>query len=165
MRGIFTRAEAERVASKMHGIASPARQQNDGFAHLTPVEQVSCLELSRYMRNQLLRDSDVMSMASGLELRVPFVDSVLVEKLFSIAPEVRLRTGKQLLLEAVPEVPQWIREQPKRGFRFPFQEWLASDWKEPFEALESKAGMPLDNWYEKWSLFLLEHAAKRIQQK
>mgnify|MGYP003406866408 CR=1 FL=1 len=32
------------------------------------------LEISRYTRNQLLRDSDVMSMFWGLQLRVPLVD-------------------------------------------------------------------------------------------
>ena len=42
-----------------------------------PRDVVSRLEITRYMRNQLLRDSDVMSMACGIELRVPFLDSEL----------------------------------------------------------------------------------------
>ncbi len=46
-------------------------------------QKVSALELSWYMRNQLLRDSDWAGMAHSLEIRVPFVD---VELLRSIAP-------------------------------------------------------------------------------
>src|SRR5205823_851520 len=43
------------------------------------VNAVSYLELTQYMRNVLLRDADVMSMAHSLEVRVPFLDHELVE--------------------------------------------------------------------------------------
>ena len=49
-----------------------------------PVNRVSYLESHWYMRNTLLRDSDFMSMAHGLELRVPFLDRALVEACFRI---------------------------------------------------------------------------------
>ncbi len=42
---------------------------------------ISRLELTRYMKNQLLRDSDVMSMHWSMELRVPFVDRLVVDAL------------------------------------------------------------------------------------
>ena len=37
------------------------------------------LEVANYMSNMLLRDSDVMSMAHGLELRAPFLDTAVME--------------------------------------------------------------------------------------
>lgn len=40
--------------------------------------QASWIEMNLYMQNQLLRDSDVMSMAHGIEIRVPFLDSNFV---------------------------------------------------------------------------------------
>ena len=43
--------------------------------------QVAALESCWYMRNQLLRDTDWSSMAHGLEVRVPFVDICLLERL------------------------------------------------------------------------------------
>ena len=82
----------------------------------------SLYELCAYMQNQLLRDSDSMSMAWSLELRVPFVDSDFFASALAIAPELRLQHGKQLLIQAVPELPDWVVNQPKRGFRFPFDE-------------------------------------------
>ena len=77
-------------------------------------------ELEFYMRNQLLGDSDCMSMAWGLELRVPLVDSFFYTQLLKIPEKWRLEQGKKMLIDAVPELPQWVVEQPKKGFRFPF---------------------------------------------
>ena len=89
------------------------------IADPTTRDAVSRLELARYMRNQPLRDGDTMSMASGLELRVPFLDGPLVDTLSAIPARHRLQPAKKLLLEAVPEIPNWVVEQPKRGFMFP----------------------------------------------
>ena len=55
----------------------------------TPEDTISRLELTRYMRNQLLRDSDVMSMAQSIELRVPFLDHRLVEDVLSLPQAVK----------------------------------------------------------------------------
>ena len=108
------------------------------------------------MRNQLLRDSDVMSMAWGLELRVPFVDRELLENLAGVPASLRLRAGKKMLLEAVPEVPEWVSNRPKRGFLFPFEQWLGGDWKELFEGAVKRSPVRAQTWYQKWSLFVFE---------
>src|SRR5205085_11042651 len=95
MRGIFTPREADALlkqydpAGGIGGHRPPLQRKSgsplqekmehpDGaYYHIptqpTLADEVSYLELTRYMRNQLLRDSDVMSMAWSLELRVPFV--------------------------------------------------------------------------------------------
>jgi asparagine synthase (glutamine-hydrolysing) len=113
------------------------------------------------MRNQLLRDSDVMSMAWGLELRVPFVDRVLVDALERIPASVRLAPGKQLLLDAVPEIPPWIAQQPKRGFSFPFEHWIQDEWGDVFRRIEGRSPVPLKTWYQRWSLLALESFLER----
>jgi asparagine synthase (glutamine-hydrolysing) len=116
------------------------------------MDAVSFLELSRYMRNQLLRDSDVFSMAHGLELRVPFVDIRLFRTLATVPAAVRLRHGKKLLIEAVPEIPLWVRDQAKRGFRFPFQEWMHEDFADILASVERRTTVPLVTWYRRWAL-------------
>ena len=120
-------------------------------------DEVSELELSRYMRNQLLRDSDVMSMAWGLELRVPLVDQPLVETLATIPSDLRLAPGKQLLTQAVPELPNWLINQPKRGFYFPFPDWIDRDWHPCFAQVDRFQTIQLEPWYRRWSLALLEY--------
>lgn len=151
-RGIFTEPEARELARALTGIdPGPADWRLDGLPADT-ADAVSYLELTRYMRNQLLRDSDVFSMAHGVELRVPFVDARLFDALSAIPAQIRLRRGKQLLLEAVPEVPAWVRNQPKRGFRFPFQEWLTGDFSETLAAADATTTIPLVAWYRRWAL-------------
>jgi asparagine synthase (glutamine-hydrolysing) len=120
-------------------------------------EAVADCELRLYMRNQLLKDSDVMSMAHGLELRVPFVDSNLLQRIGSIPPELRLRSGKQLLLEAVPEIPDWVKKRSKQGFAFPFEKWLSQRWDGPFAEVSRRLPNKNVTWYQKWCLFMLDN--------
>jgi asparagine synthase (glutamine-hydrolysing) len=112
------------------------------------------------MRNQLLRDSDVMSMSCGLELRVPFADHTLVDTVASVPAARRLQPGKRLLVDAVPEIPDWVAGRPKRGFVFPFEQWLLSEWKDWFRTVDERYPVPLLNWYRRWSLLALENFIK-----
>lgn len=85
------------------------------------------LEMRRYMHDQLLRDSDVFSMAHSLELRVPLIDHKVVEIARASPFEQRIRHGmnKPLLVDAVPGgLMSEIAQRPKRGFVFPFEHWL-----------------------------------------
>jgi asparagine synthase (glutamine-hydrolysing) len=150
-RGIFTPTEAEALAGHLAGEAAAADWT---LADLPdePRDAVSRLEITRYMGYQLLRDSDVYSMAQGLELRVPFVDVRLIRSLSEIPPAIRLRQGKQLLLEAVPEIPDWIRNQRKAGFRFPFQRWMESGCGEIMEEAKRESPVELKEWYRTWAV-------------
>ncbi len=151
-RGIFTEPEAKELARLLTGRdAGPADWSLEDLPD-DPADAVSFLELTRYMRNQLLRDSDIFSMAHGLELRVPFVDVRLFNSLAAIPASVRLRQGKQLLLEAVPEIPAWVRNQPKHGFSFPFEEWMQGKFGELLAAADKKTTVPLVTWYRRRAL-------------
>jgi asparagine synthase (glutamine-hydrolysing) len=151
-RGIFTETEARELAQSLTGNdPGPAEWAIEGLPD-NPADIVSYLELTRYMRNQLLRDSDAFSMAHGLELRVPFVDARLFDALAAIPASVRLRSGKQLLLDAVPEIPAWVRNEPKRGFRFPFEDWMKGKFGNLLAAADEKTTVPLVTWYRRWAL-------------
>jgi asparagine synthase (glutamine-hydrolysing) len=79
------------------------------------------------MQNQLLRDTDYMSMSHGIEVRVPFLDENLVSLVLSIDPEIKFNTSlpKGLLINAFKnELPEQIWKREKMGFTFPFQEWM-----------------------------------------
>jgi asparagine synthase (glutamine-hydrolysing) len=62
-----------------------------------------------------------------------------------------------LILEAVPEVPPWVAQAPKRGFVFPFETWLAKDWGDVLAKTDRDSPVPLGSWYRRWSLFTLDH--------
>lgn len=89
--------------------------------------EISWSEISGYMRGMLLRDSDQMSMACSLELRVPFLDHELVEYVLQLpASEKRRYPGtKGLLVAACKDLlPESVYRRPKLGFGLPMQQWM-----------------------------------------
>ena len=163
-RGIYSREEAQVLTAHYAG-ERPVLDRDRAPAAADPTAQdsISRLELTRYMRNQLLRDSDVMSMASGVELRVPFIDSVLFDNLAQLPAHQRLRPGKALLIQAVPELPSWVVNRPKRGFTLPIEQWLQRDWAGSITQFAAPAGVKLDTWYRKWSVLALERWLQRLR--
>jgi asparagine synthase (glutamine-hydrolysing) len=58
----------------------------NNIRQLHPGNQASWIEMNLYMQNQLLRDSDVMSMIHGIEIRVPFLDRDFVSLAMASRP-------------------------------------------------------------------------------
>ena len=94
----------------------------------------SIAELRGYMADVLLRDSDTMSMAHSLELRVPFVDRPLVRWLAGQPTAFKHTPGrpKSALADAVADLlPPGLHLRKKRGFTLPFAVWMRGPLK-PF---------------------------------
>ncbi|MGQ0456067.1 MAG: asparagine synthase (glutamine-hydrolyzing) [Hyphomicrobium sp.] len=115
--------------------------------------RVAALEASRYMRHQLLRDSDWASMAHGLELRVPLVDRELLKRVAPIVIHSPAARGKGLLaLSPSTPVPHAIRVKPKTGFTTPIATWLKNeDHAAPEIAGRKAPGRPSEHWSREWS--------------
>lgn len=174
-RGIFSHREAQKII-QFYLKDSPSKNLNfysswnqSYFPKMSlPInlpsleDEVSLLEMSCYLRNQLLRDSDVMSMAWGLELRVPLVDQVLLETISSIPSKIRLSVNKQLLIQAIPELPTWVVNRPKRGFFFPFQQWMDKEWSDYFPEHELSREIDIKLWYRRWSLAIFHRWWQQI---
>ena len=95
--------------------------------NITLKNKASWMEFNMYMQDQLLRDADVMSMAHGVEIRVPFLDNEVIRPAFSMADNIKYKAGlpKQLLIDSFKSIlPKEIWDRPKMGFSFPFAEWL-----------------------------------------
>jgi asparagine synthase (glutamine-hydrolysing) len=91
---------------------------------------VSFAETRTYTHDVLLRDSDQMSMAHGLELRVPLLDHRLVEYVVGLPERLKApgATPKRLLVESVgAAMPSDIVHRPKRGFVLPFDTWMKGE--------------------------------------
>ena len=163
-RGIFTRAEARAltqqfVASEPGDTSAPVQALVDP----TPQDAACRLEMTRYLRNQLLRDADVMSMACGVEVRVPFIDPLVVGTVTAIPQQLRLHPPKSLLRQAVPEIPEWIATQPKHGFMFPMEQWLRGPWARVFEETDARSVVPTGTWYRKWCVRAFEVWLDRLR--
>lgn len=130
----FTNAELrtllrtrELPLNTVQGIVGHLLHQDNGGA-LPLLSQVSLAELSTYLQNVLLRDTDQMSMAHALEVRVPFLDHDLVRFVLGVNDAVKFpNTPKQLLVESLGDlVPREVVDRPKMGFTLPWEEWMRS---------------------------------------
>jgi asparagine synthase (glutamine-hydrolysing) len=122
-------------AALLRDLGLPARQipvearpeLRDDFA------KISWCELSHYMRDMLLRDSDQMSMAVSLEVRVPFLDHELVEFVLGLPAAEKDRPGlvKSLLIDATADLlPREIYDRRKMGFELPMPAWMRGPLRE-----------------------------------
>ncbi len=99
-----------------------------GFSNISsPIDQNMAFEIRRYMHDTLLRDSDVMSLANALELRVPFLDKELIEVMARVPSEMRinLQKPKNLLVDALKNpLPDEVIYRKKMGFVLPLEVWF-----------------------------------------
>lgn len=151
LRSHFTDAQVERLMPGpafrriVAGPASSGRRKVEADETVPlddAVNAFSRLDLSRYLRDRLLRDTDSMSMASSLEVRVPFLDHRLVEFVLSLPGPLKLdgSVNKPLLFDAVPELSREIGRRPKMGFVLPLPEWFRGPMKGAME--EILLGLP-----------------------
>jgi asparagine synthase (glutamine-hydrolysing) len=190
-RALFTPEErrslfAADYETAARGMEKQLRNSVEAARNIDPVNRVSYLESHWYMTNTLLRDSDFMSMAHGLELRVPFLDRTLVEACLRIpgAEKVKGPSPKNLLLSSLGvELPMEIVKRPKRGFTLPFEKWLRGEMKPTVENVLMGADhctAPLNDaavqqtwkkflagetsWSRPWSLFVLKRWCEKNLQ-
>ncbi len=99
---------------------------------LPPLSRISVAEMLTYMQNVLLRDTDQMSMANSLEVRVPFLDHHLVEYALGINDIIKQPlTPKKLLVDSFKDfLPESIYNRSKMGFVLPFEQWMKGELKQ-----------------------------------
>jgi len=86
---------------------------------------VARLETCGYLRQQLLRDVDAMSMAHGIEVRTPFVDHALLARTWpALGAHPGLVRDKQVLRRWLSADLPSVAGQPKQGFLLPFDHWI-----------------------------------------
>jgi asparagine synthase (glutamine-hydrolysing) len=127
-----------------------------------PWASVRTLETRLYMRNVLLRDTDVFGMAHGLEIRVPLLGQPVVD--FALTRtrswlDGRRGSKKRWLVEAVRGmVPDAVHTLPKVGFALPFARWmrgpLRDEMMEGVRALATSGLVDGDAVESVWKAFL-----------
>jgi len=156
----------------------------DQARKLESVAAVSWLEMRTYMASTLLRDTDAVSMAQSLEVRVPLLDTPVVEFVGSLPDDARRRPDAQkaLLVEALSDLlPQEIVTQRKRTFTLPWEEWLRGPLRARMEASFADPAPALatylrsggvrsvwtnflagkTTWSRPWSLYVLNEWCRR----
>ncbi len=158
---------------------------SDESRKMERVAGISWLEMRTYMASTLLRDTDSVSMARSLEVRVPLLDTPLVEFVNALPDEARRLPDQQkaLLTESLGDLlPAEILGQRKRTFTLPWEQWLrgplktrlAASFAEPASGLAPQLKPNalttvwrnfLDgktSWSRPWSLYVLNEWCKRL---
>lgn len=147
---------------------------------------ISLLEISSFLGERLLRDTDFASMAVSLETRVPFLDHVLIETVAALPDAARFSPlgQKSLLKHAVrQQLPETLFDRPKAGFELPLGMWcrgaLAARLEETFTDVNLATAIGLNAetvgriwrafrtggegqyWSRVWSLYVLMNWCRR----
>jgi asparagine synthase (glutamine-hydrolysing) len=129
-RGVF-------MPWELSGVLDP-EMGREGWAELQTIERldktisdvstnhlkISALEMSWYMRNQLLRDTDWASMAHSLEVRVPFLDLDLLRIVAPLLGRQGSPDKRTVTAALSTGLPAEIINRKKTGFSVPVREWL-----------------------------------------
>jgi asparagine synthase (glutamine-hydrolysing) len=132
-RQLFSQAEiSELVPGYDRSVPAPSPTPS-GDA----VNDISRLEVDEYMTGLLLRDTDCMSMANSLEVRVPFVDKAVMRYAMGMPGRWKVASSipKRFLLDAMRGgVPPYVWQRPKMGFVLPFDRWMRTVLRREIEA-------------------------------
>lgn len=137
-----------------------SQQPTTGKQHL--ITETSIAEISTYMQNVLLRDTDQMSMAHALEVRVPFIDYTLVEYVLGVPDKYKSTASpKKLLVDALGDLlPTEIVNRPKMGFTFPWKHWMKNELKsfceQKMTALSRRSAFNEKGIIRLWQQFLAD---------
>lgn len=131
LRGFFSPMSISRLldipVEKVNDLLEHFPIQNLQSDQVTNGEEASWIETNLYMQNQLLRDTDVMSMSHGIEVRIPYLDQDFLNIVEQISADIKYDDDlpKKLLIDSFKEsLPEQIWNRPKMGFTFPLADWL-----------------------------------------
>ncbi len=126
----FDEIRGIRNGAELRGERETIRAIYRQTAALSPLRRMCGLDLKTWLADDLLVKADRMSMASSLELRVPFLDHQLVEFVFRLPDDMKIRGRrmKYLLKRYLADrLPREVLDRPKMGFPVPTKAWFRGD--------------------------------------
>jgi len=131
-RGFFAREQVQRLMglgeSEVNDLlAGYVEVRAHDLPELPRADGLNYIELKRYLHDQLLRDTDVFSMAHSIEVRVPYLDNEVVDLAASLPASLNVSNAmnKPLLVSAIGnDLVNQAARRPKRGFSFPIGKWI-----------------------------------------
>jgi asparagine synthase (glutamine-hydrolysing) len=105
----------------------------------------SWLDLKTYLPDAMLQKVDRAGMASGLEVRVPYLDNAVAD--YALSLPFGIKSDKEFSSKAPLKrllkqlAPHYDVSRPKKGFNFPLDAWLRGQWREKVLSTINKASL------------------------
>lgn len=96
------------------------------------INDILFMDMNVVLPNDMLTKVDLMSMANGLEVRVPFLDFEFVNFIFSLPAEYKIKGSlrKRIVKDAFRDMlPKKLYHRPKKGFEVPLLKWFRNEMK------------------------------------
>ncbi|MGN1347128.1 MAG: asparagine synthase (glutamine-hydrolyzing) [Eubacteriales bacterium] len=116
-----------RKGPSVHDITRPIY---DKVKDLSELEKKQYLDMNLWLPGDILLKADKMSMAHSLELRVPYLDKVVMEEAQELPPAYKIDghdTKAVLRTAANKTLPDEWAHRPKKGFPVPIRSWLREE--------------------------------------
>jgi asparagine synthase (glutamine-hydrolysing) len=113
-------------------------------------KQIRC-DMRLYLPENILPKVDLMSMATSLEARVPYLDNDVIDLALAIPAPLKVRGGvrKWILKQAFANaLPAPILARGKEGFSMPMKSWLNQDWNGLMHELLSAANLSAEGIFD-----------------
>jgi asparagine synthase (glutamine-hydrolysing) len=108
----------------------PSRARFSEVRDCSLLSQLLYVDSTTWLPDDLLVKADKITMASSLELRVPFLDHRVLEFAAQLPDELKVRKdgGKAILRDlCATRIPKELVSRPKAGFPIPYDEWLRGE--------------------------------------
>ena len=135
--------------------------REDLLKEVTEEESVNSIlrtDMALVLPGDMLKKVDLMSMANGLEVRVPFLDHRIVEFVNNLPGEYKIdgKSRKKILRDAFRErLPNFVFSRPKKGFEVPLLNWLRKDMRSLIND-----DLLADNFVQEQGVFNLDEVRK-----
>jgi asparagine synthase (glutamine-hydrolysing) len=129
----------------------PLRNWADESGETDPAARAMYVDLHAFLPNNVLQYGDRMSMAHGLEVRVPFADRDMVETMAAVpaAAKIQRGTSKVILRTAMQaRLPEEVLRRKKSGFNPPMGLWLTGALREIVEETLSDSSLRRRGWFD-----------------
>lgn len=130
---VFEPSETKKILSyepKKTNYKNITKKYYDNVKDQDDVTKMQYIDFNFWLIGDILLKADKMSMANSLEVRVPFLDRVLIDKARKIPTKYKIKDGKTKYLFrdiAHDVLPEKWSDKKKLGFPVPIREWLKED--------------------------------------
>lgn len=129
---VFSRRERANLFGKgsgmnLHESTDVTASYYEKVRNREPLDRMLYLDTKVWLPDDLLMKADKMTMATSVELRVPFLDHLLVEYAASLPVALKIRKNEtKILLKKAMEslLPHDLLYRPKKGFPVPISRWF-----------------------------------------